>query len=240
MNNTQKNLLMNLYFLKQLIRAKEYDKAIMMLENEVGIDREELIENPTNKTLEEAVSNFTIALAQVQNNDLQQMSEEYITFFKSLYYAVIDLKNDFIETNDIIDNLSILFEFPMFEATLLHYVQNEMIKERESFNNVVLSTYIHISHVKFLSLIDDIEAVNEYIYEIGLDFDSSLELDLERHEVELIKKLELESNDFDTQIINYFNSLSNEIQSNNLPSVISSCEYVLSQLKQNIYIKNIL
>lgn len=241
MNKAIKNLLMNLYFLKQLLRAKEFEKATMMLENESGLDKDDLIEDPTTKTLEEAVSNFTMALAQLnENEDLGEVSEEYVHFFKALYYSVVDLQNGFVELEKVLKDLSVLFEFPLFEATLLHYVQNEMIKDKNAFNNVVLSTYIHIAHIKFLALIDEAEALNSYIYEIGIDIDQSTEVNLDAHEVLLLQSLEVENKDFSEAIINYFNSISNEVVSNNLPAVISSCEYVMSALKTNLYIKNII
>lgn len=240
MNKTVKNLLMNLYFLKQIIKTKDTDKAKMYIENESGLEIEQLINEPSEKTLKEAVSNLTMALAQLNTEDLSLISNEYIEFFKILYYHIIDLENNFITEAQILDNLNILFEFPIFEATLLHFVQNEMIKDRKGFNNVVLSTYIHVSHIKFLALIDQQKELDTYLYEIGIDNDSSLEVNLDKHEVELIKNLSLENKEFADVIINYFNSISNELIVGNLPAIITSCEYVLSNLKHNVYIKNIL
>lgn len=240
MNKTVKNLLMNLYFLKQIIKQKDTEKAKMYIENESGLELEELINNPSNKTLKEAVSNFTIALAQLNEEDLSLVANEYVEFFKTLYYAIADLENNFTTVEEIVTSLNVLFEFPIFEATLLHYVQNEMIKDRQGFNNVVLSTYIHIAHIKFLALIDEPKELENYLFEIGIDTDASLEVNIDKHEVELIQALSVENKEFANAIINYFNTISNELIAGNTPAIITSCEYVLDNLKQNVYIKNIL
>lgn len=239
MNKIQKNVLMNLYFLKQLIKKEDNVKIKTFIEQESGLSIEQLIENPTQKEFSEVVSNFTLALAQIKGEDLSPISREYIELFNTLYYKIIDLENNFITAKEIIKDLNILFRFPLFEATLLHYVQNEMIKDQKSFNNVVLSTYIHISHIKMLCLIDQIEDLEAYLYEIGIDGDG-VEINLDKFEVELIKALEFENKEYYDAIINYFNTIANEVVANNISAIVTSCEYVLERLSYNAYIKNII
>lgn len=239
MNKTVKKLLLNLYFLKQLVNQEKYEKAKLLLENETGLELEELMENHNDKTLKESVSVFSMEVASLNEESFDSIAQSFTQFISNLYYAIVDLINNFETKENVINDLNILFRFPLFEATLLHFVQNELIEDLERFNNVVLSTYIHVSHIKYLSLIDDYDQLNNYIYNIGIDTVISSTIDIEETEVELLLSLNKENNDYIDPINNYFNSISNEAAVNNMSSIITSCEYVQEKLRTNIYIKNI-
>ena len=109
MNETVKKLLLNLYFIKQLIRQEKYENAKQLLENESGLEVEELIENHGDLSLEEATSKFTIELSSLEDENFDPIATSFTRFLSAIYYSLIDLQNDFVKKDDVLTNLDIFF-----------------------------------------------------------------------------------------------------------------------------------
>lgn len=238
MNKVQQNLLLNLYFFKQLIKNDKLDEAKTFIENESGLEIEQLIEENAEINFEQSVIAFTFALAQLKDQDLNVISKQYIELFSKMYYSVIDLKAGFVKTEEVINTLNNLFHFPAFEATLLFYVKEKMLEESSKKVNDTLSTYIHIAHIKYLAITASFENIMSYINKIGFENYITSSWNLEDAEIELLKAIETKEN-INKELIDYFNAISNEARIQNKDILLDSLEFMQNKLRDNKWVHNI-